>query len=691
MNRWCEGGSRSGKSTWLLEEWQRWAAQQEGSPQAPQGLILVSNGQRKRALLDRCLQGTDSAPALAMHTPLGFIQNQVQRFYPLILERRSLSSPLPVRLQTEMEQALASRLWWPVLEKLDLSMVRTPLPRLIRQALDLWALAAAAAMPFERFLAQLDQDPTALGFGFTRTSDLGQLWHCLAELVLSWRDWCLERGLLTYSLMCELFWRDLLPHGTYQDHLARQYGAVFADDVDDFPAIALDLCTKLLDLGKPGAFTHNPMGQTRLGLNADPQAWQTLRDRCEPITLEHRAGLYGVFGREMVTLLEDGIFPQETWPHIDTISTATRPALLRRLTDTLIAAIHTGQIQPREVAIIAPGLDEIARYGLLEIFRHQNIAIEPLNEQRPLISSPVVRSLLTLVCFVYPQLGRLIQREDVAEMLVILSGQPHPITGQLGQPLIDPVRAGFLVDHCYQPDPRGPQLLSVQEFPRWDRLGAIASQTYEALRQWIQTQRADPPEFLAFLHTTVKKFHWPQVQQRPSDRAILEEFLETIAHIWGVEQRLSPHLDSDPTPAIANVVKLLHQGTATGNPNPRSVLQNPDPNAIILATVFQYRSWGHHHPWQFWLDVGSPLWLQAGAGSLFGAELFLRDQGRLPNAQEKIQGDRQRLTRIIQDLLSRCDQKLVLCHSELAVTGQEQTGPLALAMALAPPEETPGS
>ncbi|MEM6716348.1 MAG: hypothetical protein AAF622_14855, partial [Cyanobacteria bacterium P01_C01_bin.147] len=55
-----------------------------------------------------------------------------------------------------------------------------------------------------------------------------------------------------------------------------------------------------------------------------------------------------------------------------------------------------------------------------------------------------------------------------------------------------------------------------------------------------------------------------------------------------------------------------------------------------------------------------------------------------------------RLERILRDLLGRTTEQIVLCHSDLAVNGQEQTGPLlplidlaeTLPLAAACPPET---
>ena len=106
---------------------------------------------------------------------------------------------------------------------------------------------------------------------------------------------------------------------------------------------------------------------------------------------------------------------------VQTLQTTSRADLLRQTAKLIIQAVQSKEVQPQEIAVIAPGLDAIARYTLVEILSKQGIPVESLNDQRPLISSPIIRALLTLLALVYPGLGRLVDRDAVAEMLVVLS------------------------------------------------------------------------------------------------------------------------------------------------------------------------------------------------------------------------------------------------------------------------------
>jgi hypothetical protein len=365
----------------------------------------------------------------------------------------------------------------------------------------------------------------------------------------------------------------------------------------------------------------------------------------------------------------------------------------------IIAGVQSGEVGADEVVIIAPGLDAIARYTLVEILTKQNIEVESLNEQRPLISSSVVRALLTLMALVYPGLGRLVDRDTVAEMLVVLS-QYQTQNGQekeFHHSQIDPVRAGLIADACFVPHPDTPNLLPVKTFERWDRIGYIATQAYEDILQWIETQREEyhqrlllTPIFL--LHKAIQEFLCQDKNPSYQDLAALRELIETAQHYWEVDTRLKQNdtlllslhtpetlsiniTDSDSV-AIAIFIQLLRRGTITANPYPIRPIGSSR-KAVTLATIFQYRASRKHHRWHFWLDIGSPLWAKGGAATLFGATLFLRDRlGQPWTAADEQLAEAQRLQKIVADLLARVSDKLYLCHSDLAINGQEQIGPL---------------
>jgi hypothetical protein len=515
----------------------------------------------------------------------------------------------------------------------------------------------------------------------------------LGSLLLNWRNWCLERGLLTYGLITELYNQKLLTHGDYQQHLKQRYQGIIADDVDDYPAIAANLFEFLLNTGAVGAFSYNRDGAVRWGLGADPQYLSRLTKYCqvENLTKPHPHSLGYFLTDQMVELVTHPMTMLSLPSSVQPVQTTSRAELLRQTAQIIIHGVKSGEVEADEVAIIAPGLDAIARYTLVEILTKQNIEVESLNEQRPLISSSVVRALLTLMALVYHGLGRLVDRDAVAEMLVILSQYqtPEGEKKEFHHSRIDPVRAGLIADYCFVPHPDTPNLLSVKTFERWDRIGYTATQAYEQILQWIVQQRKQyhqrpvvTPVFL--LYKAIQDFVCKDKNPSYQELSALRELIETAQHYWEIDTRLkqtdslllSLHTPETLSVTIAEFIQLLQRGTITANPDPvRSIGSNR--KTVTLATIFQYRASKKNHRWHFWLDIGSPLWAKGGAATLFGANVFLQHRlGKPWTAADEQLAEEQRLQRIIADLLARVSDKLYLCHSDLAVNGQEQIGPL---------------
>ena len=670
---WITGISRTGKTTRLVEEFSSWVRQQLLKPKVKVSqnltaavLVFAANNQNRRQLSDRLVLAVEGTYPVVCKTPVGFITDEVMLFFPLIFEELNLKAQFPLKLRPETEQELATQLWrkeadWQELCELDNEY------RLVRQTLDLMQLAGASGVPTEDISMMLGQGMS----GIDTEENRRLLNRRRGELLLAWRSWCLDRGLLTYGSIYELYWRFLLPNPKYQQHLSSRYQAVFADDVDDYPAIARDLFEVMLDRGSSGVFTYNPNGKIRLGLNADPEYMSGLASFCRVEQLMPTTYNLGIeFAATAVDLVTETAYLVAAPGAIQSIQTISRAELLRQTAEIIIRAVQQG-IRPDEIAIIAPGLDEIARYSLIEILAAKNIAVTPLNEQRPIVSSPLVRSLLTLLCLVYRDLGRLIDRDAVAEMLTIFS-----------QTKIDPVRAGLIADHCYRASFQDPSLLPVETFSRWDRLGHQATDAYQKITSWIETYKTKQQQ-QSFLTPTILLSeaieHFLDSGTLSSDRlAILRELMETAQHFWEVDRRLRQNEPSfqTQTATIAQFIQLLRRGTITANPRPLRQFSRQR-QAVTLSTVFQYRSLRSSHRWQFWLDASSPLWSQGGAATLFAAPLFLKQwMGKTWMPEDEYAMDKERLERILCDVMARATEKIFLCHSDLGVNGTEQAGAL---------------
>jgi hypothetical protein len=661
---WYEGVARSGRTTALLEELMHWPAQD--------ALLFAASGDLRLELQTR-LQGLGLGDRpIRTTTPIGFIQEEVELYWPLITQQLGLTARWPLRLRPETEQELATRLWQPRLESGELALVGVKPYFVVRRTLDLMLLVALEGLPLDDVAERLEPGLVELAPG----------WGLQVQAALEqWRNYCWQRGLLSYGLAADLFSQVLLPLPQYQKQLVERYTLLLADDVDEYPALLAHLFEGCRSGGCSIRLSFNPQGGVRAARGADPAAFLRLKTQAQVILLPPPPSLGTPWGTTLVTLLssEDWWAGELKALHaapFRTLETLSRAQLLRQVVVAVERILSQAEGSPGEIAILLPGLDAIARYTLLTLLRHRQIPVRLLAEQRSLNQSAWVRALLTLLSLIYPNLGLLLGRDQVAEMLSVLTQGDHG-NG------IDPVRAGLLADVCYVPHPQQPQLLPYQAFPRWDRLGAIAATAYEQLQLWMTDLQAQslptPPEVLAGAIA-----RWALARPRPMAHAsvspelppeelrALRALAEALDHFWQVQQRIGI---TDPSQQLAEFIQVLRQGTVTADPAPEN-RWIPAPPAVCIATLYQYRTAHLQHRWQFWIDAGSDLWLKSQPAFFGGSLLLSSDQGQPLTVARLTQEERQRLYTCLEDLLSRCQQQVIFCHSELSLSGQEQFGPL---------------
>ncbi|NUN63322.1 hypothetical protein HCU40_00860 [Pseudanabaena biceps] len=659
-NLWVEGGSQSGKTEKIIQCFGDWTNQDfahHPNPQAAsqQVLVLTVDAQHRRQLSDRLTMVAHGKYPVTAVTPLSFFRDEVRLFWTLLVKNLGIKAQFPLLLRVENEQELASFLWRDRLEMQTLAMEGIGRDRLVRRLLDLFLLAAYGGR-------DISEIPAILNAGMetnleVEADQISEQWQEVGEALSEWRSYCWEKGLLTYGIITDLFGKHLLPNLQYQRQLKQRFKYILVDRADEMPAIACDLCKFLITNHAQGLFTFNPDGSARLGLGADPAYWQELKSECQVEILPPAPDNLGSeIATDIVELVsEQGLRFTEPYDNIHSIESVSRAKLFRNVAETISKAIALGTVQANEIAIIAPGLDNIANYAIAEILKNKQIHVHPLNDQRPLSTSAQVRSLITLLALVYPKLGKLVSRDHIAEMLVVLTEA------------IDPVRAGLLADYCFVPHPDKPHLLASETYNQWNRLGYAATQAYEHLRTWIDQQALqDAP--LLFIDRAIQVF-FKSRKLSYEDTVTLKELIETAQYYW----QLGFRLDQESEEILENFIQMIRKGTVTANPYSPNLPQD----GVVLATIIQYRMAQLSHRWQFWLDASSDLWLQGGAASLFGAPLFLKHwNGEIWNTELENEANMQRLQKLIRDLLSRTGDRLYLCHSELSTNGQLQNGVL---------------
>ncbi|MCX7596325.1 MAG: RNA helicase domain-containing protein, partial [Fischerella sp.] len=158
---WIVGPSRSGKTTYLVKQFVRWTQGENNSYESfytkktgqknsdriskrsyldriePAVLVLAANDDNRRELADKIMTATQGKYPVRCKTPLGFFQEEIILFWPLLIQTLKLKAQFPVRLRPETEQELATKLWRPHLDEETLRRAGTNEYRLVRRILDL--------------------------------------------------------------------------------------------------------------------------------------------------------------------------------------------------------------------------------------------------------------------------------------------------------------------------------------------------------------------------------------------------------------------------------------------------------------------------------------------------------------------------------------------------------------------------
>ena len=655
-HRWIEGYTRSGKTTQTLYQTCQWLADAPTDRLGDQILVFTTDSDHRQQWDRQLLSLTEGRHSVTTTTPLSFCRDQVELYWSLLLQRLPLKAVMPMILRIENEQTLAKFCWGDLLTSGALYWQGVHPEKLVRRLLDWFLLGSYSSLSLTEILARLQKG--------LETELAPETWQVISQALAQWRDFCWQNGLLSYGIITDLFGQHLLHDPIYQQQLCRQYRYVVVDNADEMPAIIAQVCQILIADQASSLVTFNPHGMVRLGLGADPvlaadpSAWGEIYRHSSyeflPTIVPTLAQNYSYTLTNAITYSSQEL--PEPLPDLISVNTDSRSELLRQIVQVITEVVNTGEIAPHEIAIIAPGIDPIGNYALLEMLRRRQIPTRLLKDNRPLIFYGEVRALLALLALTYPHLGLDLRRDAVAEMLCTLTD------------VIDPVRAGMLADHCFAPHPDKPQLLPPETYNQWNRFGSRVTNAYNQIRQWI-SEKSPQISPLIFLDRGIRQFYHPR-NPLPETVAALQALIETAQSHWQMGYRLQWTEEM----IRQEFMIMLQQGTVTANPYQKQSI--PDESAgVVIATIYQYRMSQLSHRWHVWLDVGSPLWQIGGATELYGAAVLRHSwDGSLWTADQAQQQDRERLQRLLNDLLARVAERIYLGFSEIDIRGEVQSG-----------------
>ncbi len=642
----------------------------EGVPGQDIVLILPQRTLGKpytEALRDRRLPPGGEVSLLTMG---GLARRMVDLFWPLIAEEAGFAHPeAPPRFLTmETAQYFLARVVEPLREREGLFDAVTIRPqRLYAQLLDALNKAALNGYPHheigERLIA-----------AWVGEEAQATTYRQVQQAVDAFRTYCLEHNLLDFSLQMELLHRYLWPQPLFRDYLFRRYRHLIADNVEEDSPLAHDLLRDWLPHLESALLIYDEDGGHRLFLGADPEGGRELSTLCgrevrfplpripSPSMLALTVALGQALDAPPLGVEPEADFrpalhrPEQT-PHY-------YPQMLDWVADEVAALVERG-VQPSEIVILAPFLNDLLRFSLLDRLRERQIPARTHRPSRSLREEPAAEALLTLARLAHPHWRLVPPATDVAMMLTQVIAELDPIRARLLTEVR--YRHGELLDF----DGIGDELMK-------ERITYRLGERYQRLVAWLDDYRARGEEALDRFFQSL--FHEVLAHEgfgfyRNYDAAYIaamliesaQKFYRVVGDIpselpWGKEYLLM--IESGIVAA-----QYLLPWTAT------------PAEAVFIAPAYTFLMANRAVDYQFWLDVGGRGWWERIHQPLTHPYVLSRrwEMGRPWTDAEEVASRRETLARLTRGLLLRCRRGLYLGLSRLNARGYEESGPLLVA------------
>ncbi len=335
-----------------------------------------------------------------------------------------------------------------------------------------------------------------------------------------------------------------------------------------------------------------------------------------------------------------------------------------------VAALVRGGLPPRQVVLLAPVVGNALRFTLEQKLRRRGLEMFTHRPSRMLKDEPAVQALVALACLAHPH-----WRLPVAPVAkrIVLQTSMRDLEGWRAHSL-----AQVWTDR-YRPFLSYPADLQ-------DRIGARFGVRFDVLRGWLRDYHNEEryealDVFLARLYDellTSPGFSFGQ----DADAARLAHQLLRSAHRFRVLlEEIGHQADAPENPFLLQgeigkiYVELIQAGLIGGL---HLSDDTPPPQAVVLASAYNFILQGYRVEHQFWLDVNHQSWGHRMHQPLTHPHV-LEPSWNAAQAWSDTDEDRasqMKIWRFLTGLLRRTGRKVHVAVSTFGETGHDQRGPL---------------
>ncbi len=662
---WLEGIAGSGKTTVGIRRLLRLLAQG-----APAESILIFVPQRSlatpylEALCDHRLYQGGQASA---HTIGSLSLQMVEMFWFLVAERAGFAHPrdLPNFLSLELVQYFMTRAIEPLVNQRDyFNSVRIDRARLYSQIIDNMNKAALVGFPISEIGSRLN---AALAGGVEQSHIFDDAQTC----ALAFRDYCLQRNLLDFSLYLEVFRDHILSLPPARDYMRRRFRHLIVDNIEEDNPASHSLLASLLEDCESALLIFDRDAGFRRFLGADPGHARRLRQLCQArqslsqsqVMGPAVAALGGQLGAQL-GVAEPGAERADPRPALTAEAHRYHPQMVDWVADHISRLIHEGATPPGEIVVLAPFLSDVLRFGLMERLDKRGIQARSHRPSRALRDERAARTLLTLARLAHPQWQLQPAEFDIAFALMTA------IAG------LDLIRAKLLTEMLYRQGALLP-FSQVQAPSMQSRITFELGERYDRLVGWLQRYREGGGVeaidiffkriFGELLSRSGFGFH-----SHIDAGNICMNLVDSARNFrWSLDF-LSRYDEANDL--ALDYARMVDRGVIANYY--RRSWEAQDENSVLIAPAYTFLLSNRPVDYQFWLNIGSEGWSRRLYQPLTHPYVLSRswqEGARWTEADEQL-WNRQTLGRLLLALTRRCRKVVYLGYSELSESGYEQRG-----------------
>jgi len=601
---------------------------------------------------------------LSIYTYSGLARQMIDLFWPLIARPAGFDRPHhpPKFLSYDLAQLLMAKLVAPHLDEGAFATLTIRRQQIISQILDTLNRAAFNGLSLEQ---ALDRQLTTWAGSISSRLPLQDA----ALVARKFRQYCYEQNLLDLSLVIRVFESQLALHSRFRDYFSERYRHLLVDNLEEQTPSGQAFISSLMESMESVSLAYDRYGGYKRFLSADPEGALELRHQCDEVIEFSNSLVSNIRLEHLANLIENKLLFKHL--PIEEAGLAVHGSVSVRFRREMIIGVidHIKQllannIRASEIALIAPYLDGGLRFNLAIQLGESGMPYRFLRRRALPRDEPRIRAWLTWLALAHSNWDLQLQSYDIAEALTLSIDS------------LDPVRAHLVTRYLFRPDIPG--LIPSSECPESvvERIGDHNLSLVDDIRRWLENNGNDRLQLDSFLH---RLFHELLGQPRFNHGLDLNR---AAACAWLVRaanqiRRYSASLGLETPAEIGrSLIEGIDQGLVSSQPPEYG--SPPDPDGLIIATIYSFLLHGQSVRYQIWLDCAATGWWDIPRQPLSNAFVLNHrwPVDRQWTMDEDIKIRNQLLSRLIRGVTNRCSDGIILANSDLDRRGFGQDGPL---------------